>query len=248
MFRKFINLLLIALIVLILAYIAKDFFAGSDGGDEDSPRRDGRTAVAKPAKRDGTSRRTDVKPVAKKTAKRVAAGDAQATEADGDSSADSEPGEEDEQDLVIKAVREWETQVDDWVREDNRVPLASRGKKAKAAIAKVPESERMVAIQTLLNLLPDESFAMMEPILMDPKENPDPGRIMVQIAMAPQRAMNQRSEVVSVGERRQMNAPNTTPKTSQQISLPFHPLMSESMNMAETMISPKKNAHVCTGW
>ncbi|MBQ9430530.1 MAG: hypothetical protein IJU44_03155 [Kiritimatiellae bacterium] len=173
MFRKFINLFLIALIVLILAYIAKDFFAGSDGGDEDSPRRDGRTAVAKPAKRDGTSRRTDVKPMARKTAKRVAAGDAQAMEPDGGSSTDSEPGEEDEQDLVIKAVREWETQVDDWVREDNREPLASRGKKAKAAIAKVPESERMVAIQTLLNLLPDESFAMMEPILMDPKENPE---------------------------------------------------------------------------
>ena len=74
---------------------------------------------------------------------------------------------------MIKAVQEWEAQVDDWVREDNHESLASRGKKAKKAIAKVPESERQVAMQTLLNLLPDESFAMMEPILMDPKEDPE---------------------------------------------------------------------------
>ncbi len=74
-----------------------------------------------------------------------------------------------------------------------------------------------------------------------------PGRIIVQMAMAPHSAMNQRSDVVSVGERRQMNAPRATPPINQQRSLPFHPLMSESMNMAETIIRPKKNAQVWTG-
>ena len=74
-----------------------------------------------------------------------------------------------------------------------------------------------------------------------------PGSIMVQMAIAPQRAMNHMSEVVSVGDIRQMKAPRAIPATSQKMSDPFQPLMSESMNMAETMIRPKKNAQVWTG-
>ena len=75
-----------------------------------------------------------------------------------------------------------------------------------------------------------------------------PGRIMVQMAMAPQRAMNQRSDVVSVGDSRHMKAPRAIPARSQAESAGFHPLMSESMNITETTINPKKKAQVCTGW
>ena len=43
----------------------------------------------------------------------------------------------------------------------------------KAALKEVPDTEKDTGVHTLLNLLPDESFAMVEPILLDPTENPD---------------------------------------------------------------------------
>lgn len=53
-----------------------------------------------------------------------------------------------------------------------------------------------------------------------------PGRIIVQIAIAPHIMMNQPASVVWVGESRQIIAPRKTPKTSQSPSATFQPLMS----------------------
>ena len=75
-----------------------------------------------------------------------------------------------------------------------------------------------------------------------------PGRIIVQIAIAPQIAMNQGASGVVEGDRRQIAAPIAAPMASQRTSTAFLPLRSASMNTAETRISPKKNAQVCTGW
>lgn len=85
---------------------------------------------------------------------------------------DDEPAP-DETDAVLQAVEAWEKLVDEVLKEDNTEPLAKRGERIKRAIAKLPESERQVGVQGLLNLLSDESFAMLEPILLDPKENPE---------------------------------------------------------------------------
>ena len=79
----------------------------------------------------------------------------------------------DETDAVLQAVEAWEKLVDEVLKEDNTEPLAKRGERIQRAIAKLPESERQVGVQGLLNLLPDESFAMLEPILLDPKEDPE---------------------------------------------------------------------------
>jgi hypothetical protein len=76
-------------------------------------------------------------------------------------------------DELIARVKAWEDLVDDVVREDNATPLPERGQKLKAALKEVPDSEKTTGVQTLLNLLPDETFAMVEPILLDPAENPE---------------------------------------------------------------------------
>lgn len=74
---------------------------------------------------------------------------------------------------TIRAVKAWEDLTDDVIREDSEEPISTRAKRVKEALKKVPESERDVALQSMLNLVPDETFAILDDILFDltePKE------------------------------------------------------------------------------
>ena len=74
-----------------------------------------------------------------------------------------------------------------------------------------------------------------------------PGRIIAQIAMAPDRKMNHRASGVSVGESVHTTTPSMTPSTSMTQSLSFQSLISLRMNTEEATMRPKKKAQVGTG-
>lgn len=67
----------------------------------------------------------------------------------------------------------WDKLVDDVVREDNTEPIEERAKKVQKAFSELPEKDRDVGMQSLLNLLPDESFGIVAPMMMDVKGDPD---------------------------------------------------------------------------
>ncbi len=81
--------------------------------------------------------------------------------------------QEKEHDALIAAVREWETLTDEVVSKESQVPIKDRAKRVKEGLKNVPESERAVALQSMLNLVEDEEFAILDDILFDlaePKE------------------------------------------------------------------------------
>lgn len=75
-----------------------------------------------------------------------------------------------EQEAILEAVREWEALTDEVVSKESKEPIPDRAKRVKEGLKKVPESERDVALQSMLNLVEDEEFAILDPILFDKTE------------------------------------------------------------------------------
>lgn len=71
-----------------------------------------------------------------------------------------------------KAVEAWENFVDE-VAERTIKPTAEQALQFKEAFHKLDKADQMDAVQTALNLIPDEQFALMYPILFDKTENAD---------------------------------------------------------------------------
>ena len=69
-----------------------------------------------------------------------------------------------------KAVEAWETLVDQ-MAEMTDAPTRERRASVKEAFDKLGKADQMDAIQTALNLLPDEQFTSLYGILFDKKEN-----------------------------------------------------------------------------
>ena len=70
-----------------------------------------------------------------------------------------------------------------------------------------------------------------------------PGNIIAQMAMAPQRKINQRSFGVSVGDIRQMAAPAAIPRARASRCLILVRSMSLSISIADAIMRPKKKDH-----
>ncbi|MBP5321373.1 MAG: hypothetical protein J6334_10330 [Kiritimatiellae bacterium] len=122
----------------------------------------------KPAARGGTKA---ARSVTRKTAADRKPGTVRQAPDAGDATEDQAPA--DEQDAVVQAVQEWESLVEDLLKEESTEPLEKRAERLKRGLEKLPASEVQVGVQGLLNLLPDESFAMVAPILLDPKADPE---------------------------------------------------------------------------
>ena len=75
-----------------------------------------------------------------------------------------------------------------------------------------------------------------------------PGKIMAQMAMAPQRKMNHSAEGVSAGVMTVMNQAATAPTTNPAMLLTSHRVTSRETNHVDASTSPKKKAHTSTGW
>ena len=71
-----------------------------------------------------------------------------------------------------KAVEAWETLVDQ-MAEMTDAPTRERRASVKEAFDKLGKADQMEAIQTALNLLPDEQFTSLYGILFDKQENPE---------------------------------------------------------------------------
>ncbi|MDD4017422.1 MAG: hypothetical protein PHV28_05705 [Kiritimatiellae bacterium] len=71
-----------------------------------------------------------------------------------------------------KAVEAWETLVDQ-MAEMTDAPTRERRASVKEAFDKLGKAYQMDAIQTALNLLPDEQFTSLYGILFDKQENPE---------------------------------------------------------------------------
>jgi len=71
-----------------------------------------------------------------------------------------------------KAVEAWESLVDQ-MAEMTDAPTRERRASVKEAFDKLGKEDQMDAIQTALNLLPDEQFTSLYGILFDKQENPE---------------------------------------------------------------------------
>ena len=71
-----------------------------------------------------------------------------------------------------KAVEAWETLIDQ-MAEMTDAPTRERRASVKEAFDKLGKADQMDAIQTALNLLPDEQFTSLYGILFDKQENPE---------------------------------------------------------------------------
>ena len=71
-----------------------------------------------------------------------------------------------------KAVEAWESFIDE-VAERTAKPTAEQALQFKEAFHRLDKADQMDGIQTALNLLPDEQFSLMYPILFDKTENAD---------------------------------------------------------------------------
>ena len=71
-----------------------------------------------------------------------------------------------------KAVAEWESLVDQLV-EAKDAPTPERKASVKEAFDKLDKNDQMAAIQTSINLLPDEQFTSLFGILYDKSGNPE---------------------------------------------------------------------------
>ena len=74
--------------------------------------------------------------------------------------------------LRAKAVEAWESFIDE-VAERTAKPTAEQALQFKEAFHRLDKADQMDGIQTALNLLPDEQFSLMYPILFDKAENAD---------------------------------------------------------------------------
>ncbi len=78
------------------------------------------------------------------------------------------------QERAFEAVKAWETTVDKVLSPGNKTPLNDRGRQLKKSLdAITDESDRLVAVQTLLNQLSDEQFSMVDEMLFFPQTEAD---------------------------------------------------------------------------
>lgn len=94
----------------------------------------------------------------------------EATEGESAEAAAARQEAEREQEAIIEAVREWEALTDEVVSKESNESIPDRARRVKEGLKKVPESERDVALQSLLNLVEDEEFAILDTILFDKAE------------------------------------------------------------------------------
>jgi hypothetical protein len=80
---------------------------------------------------------------------------------------DDEPSEE-----RIEVIEAWEGFIDA-VAERETAPTAEQAIQFKREFQKLDKRDRMDGVQTALNLLPDEQFSLLYPILFDKTEDPD---------------------------------------------------------------------------
>jgi hypothetical protein len=74
----------------------------------------------------------------------------------------------------IKAVEAWEAFVDKVAEEaEDTPPTAERANRFRREFDKLDKADRLDGIQTSLNLLPDEQFPLLYPILFDKSVDPD---------------------------------------------------------------------------
>lgn len=78
-----------------------------------------------------------------------------------------------QEELDCQKVAAWDHLVDDVVREDNTQSIEERARRVQKAFAELPEKDKDVGMQSLLNLLPDGSFGIVAPMMMDPKGDPE---------------------------------------------------------------------------
>jgi hypothetical protein len=72
----------------------------------------------------------------------------------------------------VQAVKVWEAFIDE-VAERTAKPTAEQALEFKESFHKLDPADQMEGLQTALNLLPDEQFPLLYPILFDKKENRD---------------------------------------------------------------------------
>ena len=71
-----------------------------------------------------------------------------------------------------KLVEEWEALIDS-IAEQTAHPTQEQAEQIKEALHKMGSGDQLDGIQSALNLLPDEQFAVLYPILFDKTENPE---------------------------------------------------------------------------